>query len=69
MKLNDSQLNRLSEIIGNLDLIFLSSVAIPALTRIGNIKIAQVYLGLLLMIVCAIISLVILRSIKYEHHS
>lgn len=62
--LNDSQLERISDILGNLGLLFFASTVIPYLLREAGFGTLLMALGLSLSFGSWLISLMLLKGIK-----
>lgn len=61
-KLNTAQLDRLSDVLGNLGLLFIATLALPALTNTTSQSADHVLSGILLGVGNIIISMVILKG-------
>ncbi len=61
LKLNHTQLNRLSESSTNLGLVFFGVLVVPVLTGVDKVDILSVILGLAAYVISIIISLILLR--------
>lgn len=62
--LNDSQFDRLSEISGNLGLVFFASMVVPFLTRGEKIDTLLTAVGLMLSVAFWAISILLLKKVK-----
>ncbi len=62
LKLNEAQLDRFSEIIGNLGLILFASLVLQGLIDV-NLDMIKIYMGLVLSVGCVILSLSIIKEV------
>jgi len=64
LRLNNQQLNRLSEITGNTSLVFLGSVLAPIFSNVDNVDPFNIVLGLIGAITSLVTSLHLMRGTK-----
>lgn len=62
--LSDSQLDRLSEFVANLGLVFFASAITPLFTGIDKTNFSIILLGLAMTVSCLIISLFLLKGVE-----
>lgn len=62
LKFNSLQLGRLSEILGNLALLFFASLVIPELFGANQINFSRMIVGFINGVACIIWSVIILRG-------
>jgi len=62
--LNDSQLERLSEFMSNLGLVFFASATTPLFVDVDKVKPFILVLGVFLTVTCLVMSLFLLKGIK-----
>lgn len=65
IELTDLQLKQLAEFVSNLGLVFFATVVTPIFTEPDRFNIFATISGILLTIICVIISLIILKGIKH----
>ncbi|KKU81109.1 hypothetical protein A2971_05285 [Candidatus Gottesmanbacteria bacterium RIFCSPLOWO2_01_FULL_46_21] len=61
-RLNIAQLDRLSEIIGNLGLLFLATLVLPIFVKGSIVDPITILVGVIVSIVCVIVSMFLLRK-------
>lgn len=62
VKLNTAQLDRLSEVLGNLSLVVLASLVFPTLIAEHHVDTVVFWTGIVASIGCAYLSLVLLKG-------
>ncbi|MBI5620020.1 hypothetical protein HY950_03605 [Candidatus Gottesmanbacteria bacterium] len=62
IELNELQIDRLSEILGNLSLVVFASVILPVITAAETFDIQTTILGIIAMTGCLIISISLLKD-------
>ncbi|MCJ7739889.1 hypothetical protein MUP32_01050 [Candidatus Microgenomates bacterium] len=60
--LSKTQLNRLSEILGNMSLVFLAAMVVPALSVDIQVKLPVIMSGIFLTLACIYTSLILLKG-------
>lgn len=63
-KLNNSQLNRLSEILGNMGILFFASVTLPVLLGDKNPNPLLIIIGIFLTLASWFVSMLLIRGVK-----
>ncbi|MBI3577622.1 hypothetical protein HY086_06305 [Candidatus Gottesmanbacteria bacterium] len=64
IRLNETQVDRLSEVLGNLGLVFFASLVVPALSQIQQRNTSDVFVGITGSLAFIGMSLFILRKNK-----
>lgn len=62
VRLNEAQIDRLSEVLGNLGLVFVASWVLPSLFGQATISVVELFLGTIASIFCVIGSLAVLKG-------